>query len=60
MKKKSYSAPRMVAIEFSYRPLMADGSVTGVGGSAGLTLSDGDGVPTEAGSRRGSLWDDAD
>ncbi len=56
MKKTSYIVPVTNVIKVNTETLCA---VSGVGGTAGLTMGDGD-APTTADGRRGgySVWDD--
>ena len=58
MDKKKYYAPNMETIGVDTHCVMEPVSVTGVGGTAGLNRGDDSDVPTDAGSRNSSLWEE--
>lgn len=55
---KKYFAPNIETIEIDTLSIMDTGSITSVGGTAGLDLGDDNNVPTEAGSRNSSVWEE--
>ena len=54
---KKYCTPNIETIEIDTLSIMDSGSITSVGGTAGLNLGDVNNVPTEAGSRNSSVWE---
>ena len=55
---KKYCTPNIETIEIDTLFIMDTGSITSVGGTAGLDLGDDNNVPTEAGSRNSSVWEE--
>ena len=55
---KKYCTPNIETIDIDTLSIMDTGSITGVGGTAGLDLGDDNNVPTEAGSRNSSVWEE--
>lgn len=55
---KKYCTPNIETIEIDTLSIMDSGSITSVGGTAGLDLGDDNNVPTEAGSRNSSVWEE--
>ncbi len=55
---KKYCTPNTETIDIDTLSIMDSGSITSVGGTAGLDLGDDNNVPTEAGSRNSSVWEE--
>ena len=55
---KKYCTPNIETIDIDTLSIMDSGSITSVGGTAGLDLGDDNNVPTEAGSRNSSVWEE--
>ena len=55
---KNYCTPNIETIDIDTLSIMDSGSITSVGGTAGLDLGDDNNVPTEAGSRNSSVWEE--
>ena len=61
MKTKAYITPEITITQIAGRQIICAGSITDVGGNAGVTLADDEETPGTADSRRRyNDWDDED